>query len=799
MTNHWTDIQNADCILIIGSNAAENHPLSFKWVMKAVERGATLIHVDPRFTRTSSKAHIYAPLRSGTDIAFVGALIRYALENGLYDEAYVRDNTDASFLVQPGFGFEDGLFSGYDPAGMRYDKKKGGWAYQTDEKGDPLRDPSLKDPHCVFQLLRSHYAAYTPEKVQEVSGMPLDTFESVARAFTATGKPGKAGTILYAMGTTQHTYGTQNVRSYAMLQLLLGNVGMAGGGINALRGESNVQGSTDYGLLFGNLPGYLRTPIASDPGLMPFIERSTPRAAFGERSANWWQNTSKYVVSLLKAYWGDHATWKNEFAFHYLPKLDEKTVYSHIGLFEAMYEGAIKGLLVFGQNPAVGGPNALKERKALEKLDWLVAADLWETDTMDFWRRPGVNPKTITTEVFALPAASSIEKEGSITNSGRWMQWRYRSVEPPGVAKSDLWILDKLFHAIRERYEDGGVFPDPIVRLRWDYGAKEEPDPHLVARECNGFALRDYEAGGKSFKRGQQVPSFAFLADDGSTACGNWLYCGSYTDEGNMAARRDGADAENSIGLHPQWAWSWPLNRRILYNRASVDSQGNPRDPGRWVIRWDAKEKKWRGDVPDGGWAPGSKLPFIMKSHGHGQLFGYGIADGPFPVHYEPVESPVKNALHRQQINPAIRLWRGEMNDLGTPDKFPIVATTYRVVEHWQAGAMTRNLTWVSELMPEMFAEISAELAQEKNIRNGDRLKVTTARGSIHALALVTHRFSPFRLGDRAYHQIGLPWHWGYSGIARGASANILTPHVGDANTMIPEFKAFLCNVEKEV
>ncbi|MCK4413493.1 MAG: formate dehydrogenase-N subunit alpha [Candidatus Eisenbacteria sp.] len=803
MTNHWTDIANSDCIMIIGSNAAENHPLSFKWVMKAVEKGAKLINIDPRFTRTSSKADIYAPLRSGTDIAFIGGLIRHVVENELYHKDYILNYTDAAFIVDEKFDFSDGLFSGYDASKRKYDSAAGGWRYAFDTDGNPKRDPTMQDPRCVLQLLRKHYASYTPEKMSEVTGMPVEKFHEVANAFCATGTPEKSATIMYAMGTTQHTYGTQNVRSYAMLQLLLGNIGIAGGGINALRGESNVQGSTDYALLYHILPGYLKTPRASNTSLKAYLKKWTPKSLYGDKSANWWQHTPKYMVSLLKAYWGDRATKDNGFAYDYLPKLDEGTIYTHIGMFEAMDEDRIKGLFCFGQNPAVAGPNARKERRALGKLDWLVAVDLWQTDTMDFWKRPGVDPKTIDTEVFVLPAASSIEKEGSISNSGRWMQWRYKAVDPPGVAKSDLWIVDKLFLALRERYEQGDTFPEPIVNLHWNYGHEDEPDVHMVAKECNGYAMRDYEMKGKTIKKGEQIPSFAWLTDDGSTCSGNWLYCNSYTEAGNMAARRDDTDAANGIGLYPKWAWCWPVNRRIIYNRASVDTQGKPWNDKKWVIRWNESLKNgkggWEGDVPDGGWAPDTKYAFIMKPTGHAQLFGYGRVDGPFPTHYEPVESPVKNAMYSQQNNPAIKLWASEMNELGTADKYPIVCTTYRVVEHWQAGQMTRNLTWVSELMPDMFIEMSRELGREKGIANGDRVKISTARGSIVAFAVVTPRFKPFKLNGKLVHQIGVPWHWGYSGIAVGDSANVLTPHVGDANTMIPEYKAFLCDVEKEV
>jgi len=798
MTNHWIDIGNSDCVMIIGSNAAENHPLSFKWVMRAVEKGAKIIHIDPRFTRTSSKAHIYAPLRSGTDMAFIGGLVRYTIENKLYHEEYIREYTDATFLVDTKFGFQDGLFTGFDAAKRSYDKKAGAWSYQMDEQGNVKTDPTMQDPNCVFQLLKKHFADYTPEKVNEVTGMPKEKFLEVARTYCATGAANKTGTIMYAMGATQHTYGSQNTFSYCVLQLLLGNMGVAGGGINALRGESNVQGATDHGLLFHILTGYLKTPRANNTTLAAYNEQWTPKTIGGDKSANWWQNTPKYIVSLLKAYWGAHATKDNEFDYQFLPKIDEAKNYSWIALFEAMYEGKIKGLMVMGMNPAVSGPNSRKERKALEKLEWMAAADLWVTETMEFWKAPGVDPKKIQTEVFALPAASSVEKEGSITNSGRWMQWRYKAVEPVGLAHSDSWIVDKIFRTLRDEYKQGGAFPDPILNLTWNYGEHEEPDVHLIAKEINGYAMEAFTHQDTAIKEKEQIASFGMLKDDGKTACGCWIYCGSYTEKGNMAARRVREDAPNNLGLYPQWAWAWPLNRRIIYNRASCDPTGKPWDPNRALVRWDAEQKKWIGDVPDGPWPPEAKYPFIMVAHGHARFFATDLADGPLFTHYEPIESPVKNALYAQDKNPVAKIWTGEFCEIGTADKFPIIGTTYRVVEHWQAGQMTRNLTWVSELMPDMFVEISNELAKEKGIQNGDKVRVKTARGSISVYAVVTHRFKPFKMNGRVVHEIGLPWHWGYSGIAIGESANILTPHVGDANTSIPEYKAFLCDIEKE-
>ena len=795
MTNHWIDIKNADVIMIIGSNAAENHPISIKWVEEARRNGAVLISVDPRFTRTSALADIYAPLRSGTDIAFIGGLINYVLENELYHKEYVAEYTNASFLINPDFGFENGLFVGYDPNKRKYDKSA--WSYQTDADGIPLEDKTLQDPNTVFQHLKRHYARYDLDTVSAITGTPKEVLEKVYSTYASTGQPGKAGTIMYAMGATQHTYGTQNVRSYAILQLLLGNIGVAGGGINALRGLHNVQGSTDMCLLFHILPGYLKTPIEADETLAAHLERVTPRTN-DPKSVNWWKNYPKYMVSLLKAWWGDAATPENDFAFHYLPR--NSANYSHIALFEAMYRGDIKGFIVLGQNPAVGGPNSNMERKAMENLDWLVVIDLWETETAAFWKRPDVDPASIQTEVFLLPAASYVEREGSVTNSGRWIQWRYKAIDPIGDAKEDLWIVNQIMRRLRDLYAtQGGAFPDPIVNLTWDYG-DGLPDAEQIAREISGTALVDLKdkEGNVIVKAGQQVKNFTQLRDDGSTACGNWLY-NYYTQEGNLAKRRDTVD-RSGIGLYSNWGWCWPVNRRIIYNRASVHPvTGEPWDKEHPVIRWDPVAKKWIGDVPDGGTPPNTIHPFIMKPEGHARIFGLGLADGPFPEHYEPWESPVPNLLSGTQNNPAFKIWASEMDYKGEADKYPIIATTYRITEHMQAGAMTRNLPWLVEAMPELFVEMSPELAEEKGIRNGDKVVVETARGSVTGVALVTPRFRPFRVNGRVLHQIGVPWHWGYMGISTGDSANVLTPHVGDANTMIPEFKAFLCDVRKAV
>ena len=810
MTNHWNDMINTDVAMIMGSNLVENHPVAAKWLTRAKERGAKIISVDPRFTRTSSFADLYCKVRSGTDIAFVGGMINYTLQNNLINKDYVVNYTNASFIISDKCSFKDGLFSGYDEGNRKYDKSS--WGYVLDEKGNPKQDKTLKNPRCVYQLMKKHYERYDFDTVCKITGSPRDTYEEVCRLFTSTGKPDKVATWCYAMGTTQHTHGTQNIRTYAILQLLLGNIGLAGGGINALRGESNVQGSTDMCLLFHIIPGYLKSPVKDDQSLEEYLKHWTPKSN-DPKSANWWSNYPKYIVSLLKAWYGDHATKANDFGFNYIPKRSGN--YSHISLFEAMYQEKIKGLILFGQNPAVGGPNSNKERKALDKLDWMVAVDIWETDTSVYWKRPGVKPADIKTEVFLLPACSSVEKEGSVTNSGRWGQWRYKAVEPVGNSKSDLWILDGLFKSIKKEYEKGGVSPEAITKLYWNYGSGDkidphhEPDVHMVAKEVNGYFMKDAEVKGKKFKKGDQVPSFAYLLDEGSTCSGNWLYCNSYTGpdkKDNKMARRNSEDAINKIGLHPNWAWCWPVNRRIIYNRASVDLKGNPLSPKRWVIRWNPELKGgkggWEGDVPDGGWAPGSKYAFIMKPDGHAWLWAKNLADGPLPEHYEPVESPVNNMMTKQEINPAIKLWHKsnpEMNEIGTVKDFPIIGTTYRVTEHWQAGTMTRNLPWLAELVPDVFVELGVELAKEKGIKNGDRIVVKTARGKMKAYGLVTSRFEPFKINGKVIHEVGVIWHFGYAGLAKGDSANILTPHVGDANTMIPEYKAFLCNIEKEV
>lgn len=784
--------------MAIGCNPAENHPISFKWIEEAMEKGAKLISVDPRFTRTSSKANIYARVRPGTDIAFLGGLINYALQNNLIHKEYVRDYTNAPFIVTEGYGFKEGMFAHWDEREKAYDIKA--WAYALDASGKARRDLTMSDPRCVFQLLKKHYSRYNIDMVCSVTGTKRSDFVRIAQTFCGTGVPDKAGTILYAMGITQSTHGVQNVRAVAMLQMLLGNIGIAGGGVNALRGESNVQGSTDYGLLFHILPGYIASPDYKDETLESYTARYFPKSN-ELKSANWWQNGGKYITSLLKAWWGKNATSDNNFCFDYMPKRSGN--YSYVQAMRKIFNGEIEGLVCMGMNPAVGGPNSLNAREGLGKLKWLVTADLWETETSIFWKRPGVNPKNIKTEVFMLPAAASMEKEGSISNSGRWAQWRYAATEPPGDAKSDLWILDQFHKRIKELYKkDGGVFPGPIVQMAWDYGDGHEPDVHRIAKEINGYFTRDTIVKDKDktleFKAGDQVPAFAMLQDDGSTLCGCWIYSGSYTKNGNMMARRDSTDLPDGLGMYPKWAWSWPVNRRILYNRASVDKAGRPFNPERAVIAWNETEKKWQGDVPDGGAPPVNDEkgvnPFIMVPEGVGRIYALTMKDGPFPEHYEPIESPARNLFSSVQNNPCVTLTDKDRCDF---NKYPYIGTTYRVTEHWQTGGMTRSLPWLVELVPDMFVEISQSLAREKDIKNGERVRVSTERGSIEAYALVTSRIKPFIIDENPVEQVGMPWHFGYAGKATGDSANVLTPEVISPSSNIPEYKAFLCNIEK--
>jgi formate dehydrogenase major subunit len=800
MTNHWIDIRNSDCILIMGSNAAENHPISMKWVTHAKENGATLISVDPRFTRTSSKADIYAPLRSGTDIAFLGGMMNYILANNKFHTEYAAHYTNASFIVGSEFDFKDGLFSGYDPKKKKYDKSS--WAFVKDENGVPKRDLTLKDPHCVFQLMKKHYSRYTPKTVSAITGTPEASLKKVWENYAKTGAVDKTGTIMYAMGWTQHTVGVQNIRMMAMIQLLLGNMGRPGGGVNALRGESNVQGSTDHCLLFHIWPGYLGTPKASLATLADYNAKNTPKTN-DPLSANWWQNKPKYMASFLKSMFGEAATPENDFGYAWMPKLDDGVTYSWLDIFDEMYKENFKGFFAWGQNPACSGANSNKTRQALAKLDWMVNVNIFDNETASFWKGPGMKPDEIKTEVFLLPCYTSVEKEGSITNSGRWMQWRYAAAKPPRGCKSDGDIMVELFEKVRGLYETDGVFPEPIKNLRWDFVQDGKFDPHGVAKLINGYFEKDVTVKGKSFKKGTLVPSFAYLLDDGSTSSGNWLYSQSYTEKGNMAARREKKDP-TGMGLYPEWSWCWPVNRRIIYNRAAVDLNGKPWSPNKNILEY--KDGKWVGDVPDGGWPPmmvdkeKTNRPFIMKPDGVASVFGPGRADGPFPEHYEPLECPVpKNLMSSQRMNPVAPVYGTEADPhLSCDPRFPFVGTTYRVTEHWQTGILTRWQPWLLETQPQLFVEMSNELAKLKGINNGDMCIVSSARGKVEAVAMVTGRFKPMTVQGLTVHQVGLPWCFGWVYPKDGGdSANLLTPSTGDPNTRIPETKAFMVNVEK--
>ncbi len=800
MTNHYIDLMNSDCILMMGANPAENHPVSFKWVMKAKERGATLINVDPRFNRTSTKADIYAPLRSGSDVAFLGGMIKYILDKDLYFKEYVVNYTNASFLVNPEFGFKDGLFSGWDPDKNAYDKAS--WSFQLDEAGLPKKDPTLQDKNCVFQLLKKHFQRYNLDVVSETAGTPKDKLVEVYEAYGATGKPDKSGTSMYAMGWTQHTKGVQNIRCMAVIQLLLGNVGVAGGGINALRGESNVQGSTDQAILFHIIPAYMPTPRANLVTLDDY-NATTPKSN-DPKSANWWQNRPKYMSSLLKAMYPDKDPAES---YAYLPKLDTGQNASWLVLFDHMLQGKFKGYFAWGQNPAGCGANSNKTREALGKLDWMVSVNLFDNETASFWKGPGMDPAKIKTEVFFLPASVSYEKEGSISNSGRWLQWRYAGPKPMGDSIPDGDMAYELWKRVRDLYaKEGGAYPDPILNLNSkDVAAPgksfpHEFDPHRVAKLLNGYFLKDVTIGDKTYKAGTQVPSFALLQDDGSTCSGNWLHCGSYTEAGNMMARRDKTQTEMQakIGLFPNWAWCWPVNRRVLYNRASVNLEGKPYAPNKAVISWDGE--KWIGDVPDGGWKPGEKHPFIMRPEGFGQIFGPGLADGPFPEHYEALECPFEEQPFSSQLHNPTALHfkaRGEKHMVCDP-RYPFIGTTYRVTEHWQSGVMTRWTPWLLEMEPQNVVEIDPELGRLRGIENGDKVIVESARGQIEGVAIVTPRLQPFTVMGQTLHMVGMTWHHGWVHPAYGGdSANLLTPSVGDPNTGIPETKAFMVNIKK--
>ncbi len=847
MTNGWVDIKNADIILVMGGNPAENHPCGFKWAMEAKRnRNAKLISVDPRFTRTSAVSDLFCQLRAGSDIAFMGGMINYAIENNRIAKDYLLNYTNAAFIVKDGFKLpEDGLFSGFDEKTQTYDKST--WNYagtgqaggkdaaQGYSLGAAAHPPSggappppslpqiveydltLQHPNCVFQLLRKQYSRYTPEMVERITGVPKAQFLKAADLFTSVRKDGetkKAGTILYAVGWTQHTSGTQMVRTAAILQLVLGNVGRAGGGVNALRGHSNIQGATDMAGIFDNLPGYLKVPIPGDNSFEAYAKRITPTASKPAQweSFNYWGNTPKFAVSFLKTMYGDAATKENNWAFDYLPKVDRN--YSWTYIWDDMYHGNVKGLFAFGMNGVAIGPDSTKNINALKKADWLVVGEIYPDETSEFWRAPGITKdemKQIQTTVYRLPCAGFAEKDGSFTNSGRWLIWKNAAVPVPAECRLDQAILAQIFLRVRDLYKkEGGKFPDAILNLTWNYTTPSSPSLAEVLKEINGKALADLEdpATKQQIKKGQLLPGFAWLKDDGTTTSGNWIYCGSYTEAGNLTARRDPSDPSN-MGVHPGWGWSWPANRRILYNRASCDLDGKPWDASRPQVWWNEDQQKWVGnDVPD--FKPDSKPkdhmgPFIMNPEGVGRLFGplAAFADGPFPEFYEPTESPLANLLHPQQsINPVVKKFKTPDDKFGTVSQgFNIVCTTYRLTEQYHYW--TKNNPMNVQLIPEPFIEIPVELADELGIRGSEKIKVSSARGTYIAKAFVTRRIKPMLIDGKKTYQIGLPIHQGFRGIVEDEErdartlANLLTPAVTDPNAYTPEFKGFLVKVEK--
>ncbi len=830
MTNGWVDIKNTDMMLIMGGNPAENHPCGFKWAIEAKRnRSAKIISVDPRFTRTSSVADLFCQIRAGSDIAFLGGVINYAIENNRIAKEYLINYTNAAFVIEGDFKLPadtDGVFSGFDAQTKSYDRASwnysGGKAATTAGALPPLPekvdyDLTLQNPNCVFQLLKKHYSRYTPEIVERITGIPKEQFLKAADLYTSIRKDGdmkKVGTVIYAVGWTQHSFGTQIIRTAAMLQLLLGNVGRAGGGVNALRGHSNIQGATDMAGLYDSLPGYLKVPTPADTSFDAWIKRTTPTASKPApwESFNYYSNTSKFAVSLMKTMYGDAATKQNQWAFDYLPKVDRD--YSWVHLWDDMYKGNVKGMLAFGMNGVAIGPDSNKNIDALKKAEFLVVGEIYPDETSEFWRSPRVvqqgDMKQIQTTVYRLPCAGFAEKDGSFTNSARWLIWKNAAVPTPGDCRLDQAIVAQIFLRVRDLYKkDGGKYPDPIVNLSWTYTDPQNPSLLEVLKELNGKALSDLEdpATKAQIKRGQQLPGFSWLKDDGTTACGNWIYSGAYTESGNQTARRDPSDPSD-MGVHPGWGWSWPANRRVLYNRASCDVNGKPWDHSRRQVWWNEDLQKWVGnDVPD--FKVDSKPkdhmgPFIMNPEGVGRIFGplAAFADGPFPEFYEPFESPVQNILHPQQTHsPVVASFSTPDDKYGTVKDFPVICTTFRLTEHYHYW--TKNNPMNVQLVPEPFIEMGAEMANEMGIRGGERVKVSSARGEYVAKAMVTKRIKPMMIDGKKTYQIGIPFHWGYRGIAEDEGktsrmvVNALTPTVIDPNAHTPEFKGFLVKVEK--
>ena len=797
MTNSWTDIGNADLVIIMGGNAAEAHPCGFKWVTEAKrKRGAKLIVVDPRFNRSASVSDYYAPIRPGSDIAFLMGVIRWCMENDKIQWDYVKNYTNASYLVREDFGWHDGLFTGYDEENRNYDQET--WEYQIGEDGYVMTDPSLEDPRCVWNMLRQHVDVYTPEFVENLCGTPKERFLTICGMIGETSSPTKTMTSMYALGWTQHSKGAQNIRGMAMLQLLLGNIGVPGGGMNALRGHSNIQGLTDVGLMSNLIPGYLAIPTEREPTFEQYMSTRGNRPLVPNQTS-YWQNYNKFFVSFMKSMWGDAATAENGWGYDWLPKLDIAQ-YDAMKMFDMLKNDEVNIYFCQGFNPILAFPNRGKMTEAFSKLKLLVVMDPLETETAAFWENHGiyndVDTASIQTEVLELPTTCFAEDEGATVSSGRWLQWHWPGATPPGQAQTDNWIMANIFQRVRKLYEEeGGKVPEPILNLTWDYADPLHPTAAELARELNGKALVDLPDGRRG---GEQLSSFGELRDDGTTAAACWIYTGSWTEDGNMMARRDNSDP-SGMGVHANWSFSWPANRRTLYNRASCDLDGRPWDPERVIVEWNGE--RWVGaDVPDIGLTakPREVGPFIMNPEGTSRFFSRRLMrDGPFPTHMEPFESPIENPFNRRMRgNPVARIFPDDLAGLGTSDEFPFVATSYRLTEHFHYWTKHNRTNAVTQ--PEFFVEISEQLAADRGIAKGDRVRVWSSRGQIWAKAVVTKRIQPLVCDGKPVHIVGIPIHWGFKGAARkGFGSNSLGPFVGDANIETPEFKAYLVNIER--
>lgn len=794
MTNGWTDVANADVVLVMGGNPAENHPVGFRFVMEArLKRKAKLVCVDPRFSRTAAVSDLHVPIRTGSDIAFLGGLIHYSLSTGRFQRDYVVQHTNAAFLVKEGFSFEGGHFSGWDEAKHGYDKAS--WQYELDGQGYAKIDPALEHPRSVFQLMKAHYSRYTPEKVSEICGCTADEFKRAAEIITEAHTPDKTGTVLYALGWTQHSHAVQLIHCAAMVQLLMGNIGMPGGGVNAQRGHANIQGSTDMGS-WNNLPGYLKIPRASHTSLDAYLKAYTPKPLRPD-SMNYWGNTPKFMTSLLKAYYGDHATRENGYGYDWIPKAGDAENHGWGYFFDKMHTGGMDGLISFGMNPVANGPNTAKMIAALTKLKWMIVAENFETETAAFWRAKELAAKyydgaqdsaQIQTEVFLLPASCFAEKDGAFVNSSRWLQWKEAALDPPGDARRDQEILGRLFLEIKKLYAaEGGPGADQVLNMAWNYATPASPSLPEVAREING----------RDLTTGKQLNGFGELKDDGTTICGNWIYSGSWTEAGNMMARR-GQEDPTGLGLYPNYSWSWPANRRILYNRASADAAGKPWDATRAPVKWNAQMGRWTGDTVDSkaDAAPDQFSAFIMLPEGVAKLFAADLVEGPFPEHYEPAESPVDNVLHPAvSFNPVAKKFTGPADKYGTVADFPYIGVTYRLTEHFHYW--TKHTAGSSQLVSNFFVEVPDALAKEKGIANGDKVRVRSARGSVEGPALVTKRMKPMKVAGKIVYHVGLPIHWGFLGRVSGPLINNLTPSVYDPNSGTPEYKGFLVSLEK--